>query len=119
MYQYDPIFMIEAKFEIKLLEEAMEFLENLDENTRDKVLYNMDKARHSNNAKLFKKLRDEIWEFRTFYSGEQYRLLAFWTKENKTRTLVVATHGIVKKTDKMPDKEIKKAIAIRNKYLLK
>ncbi len=109
--------MLDPKFEILLLEEAMKFLEALDESIRDKILYNIDKARHSNDPKLFKKLKDNIWEFRTRFSGDQYRLLAFWTRQNNTRTLVVATHGIVKKTNKMPDKDIKKAIAIRKKYL--
>ena len=32
-------------------------------------------------------------------------------------TLVVATHGIVKKTQKTPSKEIKKADEIRKQYL--
>jgi len=61
-------------------------------------------------------LTDEIWEFRTLYSGIQYRLLAFWDKEDKTETLVFATHGIVKKTSKVDKKEIDKANKIRNEY---
>lgn len=43
-----------------------------------------------------------------------YRLFAFWDK-NK-RAIVVATHGIVKKKQKTPKKEIKKAEAIMNLY---
>lgn len=43
-----------------------------------------------------------------------YRLLAFWDTEEET--LVVATHGFVKKTDKTPLKEIRKAEAIRKEY---
>ena len=31
-------------------------------------------------------------------------------------TLVVATHGIIKKTDKVPEKEIDKAIEIKKQY---
>jgi phage-related protein len=42
--------------------------------------------------------------------------LAFWDKTNKTDTLVIATHGIVKKTNKMPAKEIDKADKIRKAY---
>ena len=43
-----------------------------------------------------------------------YRLFAFWdTAEN---TLVVATHGILKKTRKIPKKEIAKAEALMNRY---
>ncbi|MFD1003127.1 hypothetical protein ACFQ21_27625 [Ohtaekwangia kribbensis] len=33
---------------------------------------------HNLNIKFFKKLKDDIWEFRTEYRGVQYRLLAFW-----------------------------------------
>jgi hypothetical protein len=50
------------------------------------------------------------------YSGIQYRLLAFWDKENKTETLVFATHGIVKKTSKIDKKEIDKADKIRKTF---
>lgn len=64
---------------------------------------------------LFKKLENsEIWEFRTLFNGVCYRLFAFWDTE--TETLVVATHGIVKKTQKTPQKEIEKAEAIRKEY---
>ncbi len=56
---------------------------------------------------LFKKLESSnIWEFRTLYNGNAYWLFAFWdTEEN---TLVVATHGIVKKTQKTPKKKLKR-----------
>ncbi len=67
------------------------------------------------NAELFKKLEgSEIWEFRALYNGIQYRLFAFWDTEEET--LVIATHGIVKKTQKTPSKEIAKAERIRQEY---
>lgn len=67
------------------------------------------------NIELFKKLeKSEIWEFRTLYNGIAYRLFAFWDTEEKA--LVVATHGIIKKTQKTPSKEIAKAEAIRKEY---
>lgn len=44
------------------------------------------------------------------------RLLAFWDKTDKQETLVVSTHGMVKKTDKVPKKEIDKADKIRQEY---
>lgn len=47
-------------------------------------------------ADLFKKLSDEIWEFRTLYQGLQYRLLAFWDKTDHSEIMVIATHGFVK-----------------------
>jgi len=42
--------------------------------------------------------------------------LAFWDRTDKTETLVVATHGIIKKTDKMPKAEIEKAKTIMKQY---
>lgn len=36
---------------------------------------------------LFKKLTDEIWEFRTLYQGLQYLILAFWDKTPAVETL--------------------------------
>ena len=45
-----------------------------------------------------------------------YRLLAFWDKTNSIETLVVSTHGFVKKRSDVPIKEIQKAKQIRTKY---
>lgn len=63
---------------------------------------------------LFKKLNDDIWELRTSYGGMCYRLLAFWDKER--RALIIATHGFVKKTWKVPHNEIDRAEAIMRQY---
>ncbi|TRZ52410.1 hypothetical protein D4S03_03500 [bacterium] len=35
-----------------------------------------------NDPKLFKKLHDEIWEFRVKYKTIQIRLLSFWDKRD-------------------------------------
>jgi hypothetical protein len=43
-------------------------------------------------------------------------LLAFWDKTENINILVVATHGFIKKVDKVPDNEIQRAINIRKKY---
>jgi phage-related protein len=107
---------MKAKFEVTFLEEAIDFLESLDEKDRKKIIFNIDKSRFVNDPKLFKKLTDDIWEFRTKYGSKQYRLLAFWDKRSKKETLVVATHGIIKKVDKMPKKEITKANKIKTEY---
>ena len=104
------------KFDVIFLEEAMEFLEGLEEKERTKIIYNIDKSRFSNDPKLFKKLDEEIWEFRTRYNKQQFRLFAFWDKRDKQETLVVSTHGIVKKTDKVAKKEISKAKEIMDIY---
>ena len=105
-----------AKFEVTFLEEAIDFLESLDEKDRKKIIFNIDKSRFVNNPRLFKKLTNEIWEFRAKYRGNHYRLLAFWDKRNKKEVLVVATHGLIKKMDKIPKKEIVKTNKLKNEY---
>lgn len=104
------------KFQVQFLEEAAEFIGSLDEKARDKVIYNIHKARFSNDNNLFKKLNSEIWEFRTLFNRTHYRLFAFWDKTAKTETVVIATHGLIKKTDKTPTNDLEKAERIRNLY---
>ena len=103
-------------FETVFLEEAEKFIANLDVKAVRKLLYNIDVAEQTNDPRLYKKIRDEIWEFRVLYNGQQIRLLAFWDKTNKIETFVIATHGFIKKTDKTPENEIARAKNIRRKY---
>lgn len=107
---------MKSNFEVVFLEQALAFLESLDKKARSKVIYNIDKAKLKTYPKLFKKLEDDIWEFRTVYAGLQYRILAFWDKTDNTETLVLASHGFIKKVDKVPKKEIEKAKNIRTQY---
>jgi len=109
---------MKTKFDIELLPEVIEFLENIDNKAREKVYYNIKKSQFVNDNELFKKLNELIWEFRTLYNGKAYRLFAFWDNIDGKETLVVATHGILKKTQKTPSKEIKKAEEIRKQYLI-
>ena len=104
------------RFEVVLLEEVRMFLQGLDLTHYEKILYNIRKVQVENNPELFKKLTDEIWEFRTFYEGLQYRLLAFWDKTSATETLVISTHGFIKKQNRVPKREIKKAIQSMSTY---
>ncbi len=108
---------MKPNFDIELLPEAVEFLENLDEKAREKIYYNMKKSQFVNDKELFKKLNDFIWEFRTLYKGKAYRLFSFWDSVSGKETLVVTTHGILKKTQKTPSKEIRRAEEIRKQYL--
>ncbi|MBS1978480.1 MAG: type II toxin-antitoxin system RelE/ParE family toxin [Bacteroidetes bacterium] len=103
-------------FEARFLEEAEEFIATLKPKTVKKILYNIDLAEQTNDPRLFKKLTKEIWEFRVRYEGLQVRLLAFWDKTNKQETLVIATHGFVKKVDRVPENEIDRAMRIRELY---
>jgi phage-related protein len=103
-------------FQTRFLEEADKFISELDPKAIKKVFYNIDIAEQTNDPRLFKKLKNDIWEFRTLYAGLQIRLLAFWDKTDDKETLVFATHGFIKKVDKVPAKEIERAVNIRDKY---
>src|SRR6056297_1561880 len=107
---------MKQKFEVILLGEVWDLLDEIDEKSRNKILYNIDKSKYVNDPELFKKLDDLIWEFRTKYRKTDYRLFAFWDKTDNIETLVVATHGIIKKTDKVPKAEIERAKAIMKQY---
>lgn len=106
-----------AKFNVVFSLEARGFLNGLSSKIREKIIYNIRKSTYIIDPELFKKLDDtDIWEFRTRYSNTQYRLLAFWDKTSDVDTLVIATHGFIKKTQKTPSKEIAKAQEIRKEY---
>lgn len=103
-------------FEIIFLDEAFAFLSDLDRKHYEKILYNIRKAQIQHNPELFKKLNEDIWEFRTLYQGLQYRLLAFWDKTNSENTLVVSSHGFIKKRSQVPEHEMQRAKHLRTKY---
>lgn len=105
-----------ATFDVVYLKDALDFLDSLPKATSEKIGYNIRKVQAGvMDKELFKKLDGtEIWEFRTIYNKMIYRLFAFW--DTRTDALVVATHGLVKKTQKTPPKEIAKAEDIRKMY---
>jgi phage-related protein len=107
---------VKKRFDVELLPDAIEFLGNVDDKAREKIYNNIKKAQYVSDNELLKKLNDFIWEFRTLYNGKAYRLFSFWDKIDGNETLVVATHGILKKTKKTPAKDIEKANEIRRQY---
>ena len=58
-------------------------------------------------------LRDKIYELRANVKGSNYRLLYFFDKSKNG----IITNGFIKKTRKVPDEEIDKAIKSMNEYL--
>jgi len=107
---------MEERFQVEILSEAAEFLEIMEEKARDKVIYYIHKARITLDKELFKKILGEIWEFKTLFNKKHYRLFAFWDKTKGNNAVVLATHGIIKKSDKIPRSEIEKAERIRELY---
>ena len=64
------IYPVDELFEILLLDEVFDFLTELDKKHREKILYNIRKSQTDRDPELFKKLKDDIWEFRTLYQGQ-------------------------------------------------
>src|SRR5579859_6113848 len=58
-------------------------------------------------------LRDGIWELRVGFGGDQYRALYFFRDAKD----IIVTHGIIKKSDKVPPPEIDRALRCKADYL--
>lgn len=101
---------------IILSDEANSFVRQQPFKAQQKIAYNIRRVQSGLIEKdVFKKLENsDIWELRTLFNGICYRLFAFL--DTKKGALVVVTHGIVKKTQKTPKKEIEKAERIRKEY---
>jgi phage-related protein len=107
------------RFEVVFLPEAVKFMDNMEDKAREKMYYNIRKVQQINDNDILKKLNDTIWEFRCTYQNISYRLFAFWDKADNKNTLIIATHGLIKKSQKTPTNEINKAEQIRKNYLQK
>ena len=105
-----------GKLKVVLTEEAQAFLDAQPFKAQQKIYYNIFKVEEGvMKVNIFKKLENtDIWEFLTLYNGISYRLFSFWDTE--LDSLVIVTHGIVKKTQKTPSKEIAKAEEVRKEY---
>lgn len=108
--------MVQKIIKLIMSDEAKAFVRRQPEKARLKIAYNIRRLESGvMDKELFKKLENtEIWELRTLWCDVCYRLFAFW--DTKNEALVVVTHGMVKKTQKTPKKEIAKAEAIRKEY---
>ncbi len=109
---------MEKTIEIIALSQAEEFLDSVEESVRKKFLHSMRKTKERIFGDWFKKMigTEDIYEFRVDNNGKFYRLFAFWDTRGADQTLIVATHGLIKKTNKTPKSEINKAEDIKNKY---
>ena len=63
-------------------------------------------------TKFFKHIEDGIYEIRIKVGSDIYRVFSFFD-EGK---LVILLHGFTKKTQKLPRKQIEKAIQLRRAY---
>lgn len=61
-------------------------------------------------------MKCQMMFFHKFFLGELAVKLAPLFGDTDTETFIIATHGIMKKSQKTPAKEIEKAEAIRKEY---
>ncbi len=90
------------------------FMETLSEKAQEKVLYGLLllKTQERLSAKFVKFIRDELYELRTEYNGNIYRVFFIFDKGQ----IVVLFNGFQKKTQKTPNNEIEKALKIKEAY---
>jgi len=91
-----------------------EFMEGLTAKEREKVDYGMVllKTQDRLPAKFVKHIRDRLYELRTEYNGNIYRVFFIFDEGN----IVVLFNGFQKKKQKTPASEITKALKIREEY---
>lgn len=93
------------------------FLNSLSDKDFAKTLYTIESIENEGiliaiNMQWVKKLRDDIFEIRIKQGSNIQRVLYFHKIENN----YIITHGFTKKTDKVPPKEIRKALKLKEKY---
>lgn len=90
------------------------FMETLAIKEQEKIQYGLLllKTQDRLPAKFVKSVRDEIYELRIEYNSNTYRIFFIFDEGQ----IVVLFNGFQKKTQKLPEKEVEKAIKIKEKY---
>lgn len=73
------------KYKVIFLTEAREFLLELDEKSRAKIIFNIDKSKIKNDNELFKKLKSEIGSIELYIIKHTLEFLHFGTKQRKLK----------------------------------
>lgn len=92
-----------------------EFLDSLESKVAQKIIWVLKIVEEMEilPSSYFKKIKNtQLYECRIIFSGNIFRILCFFEKNN----LIILTHGFQKKTQKTPKKEIEKAIKYMNDY---
>ena len=91
-----------------------EFMEGLTAKESEKVDYGLAllKTQDRLPTKFVKHIKDGLYELRTEYNGNIYRVFFIFDEGN----IVVLFNGFQKKTQKTPSSEITKALMIKERY---
>ena len=94
-----------------------EFLDDLPGKTAQKIIWTLSLLEELDSLPsiYFKKLvnTDDIWEVRVSLGSDAYRIFCFFAGNS----IVVLTHGLNKKTQKTPFREIERAESYKRQYL--
>lgn len=90
------------------------FMTTLTEKEQEKIQYGLLllKTQERLSSKFVKFIRDELYELRTEYNSNIYRVFFIFDEGR----IVVLFNGFQKKTQKTPNNEIKKALRIKEAY---
>jgi putative addiction module killer protein len=91
-----------------------DFMNSIGRAEAGKIAYVLDmlKTQQRVSEKFVKAIRDGLYEIRTEYSGNIYRVFFIFDNGN----IVVLFNGFQKKTQKMPSSEIDKALKLKEEY---
>lgn len=106
---------MEAKRKVRVYKTYFqEFMSTLTPAQRRKVDYSIDMLRTQDrvSAKFVKHVREDLFELRAEYEGNIFRVFFIFDGND----IVVLFSGFQKKTQQTPEKEIKKALAIKKEY---
>jgi len=91
-----------------------EFIQGLSKLEAEKILRALDLLRTEDQLPrhYIKYIREGLYEFRVSYGNNEFRLFFIYDGE----TIVVLFNCFKKKTQKTPDREIRKALRLRKEY---
>ena len=91
-----------------------DFMATLSDGVRKKIHYGLDllATQERVSKKFVSYLRDGLYELRSEYESNIYRIFFIFDKGN----IVVLFNGFQKKSKKTPENEIDKALIIKNEY---
>lgn len=92
----------------------LDFIEQLNDGERRKIDYGLQllKTQERLSTKFIKLIRDGLFELRTECNGNIYRVFFIFDDGQ----IVILFNGFQKKTRKTPNKEIEKALKIKEEY---
>ena len=92
----------------------LDFMATLDEGAEQKIYYSIDmlKTQQRVSKKFVKHIREEVYELRAEYENNIYRIFFCFDEGH----IVILFNCFQKKTNKTPEKEIRKAIKLKNEY---